>query len=335
MLSFSARGQPDKTSAFICLDDSIKAPQSGRCVFESRRASVDDLVTIKTSPARRDFKEMLGQNNHFLITIMIGLDAVASGEARLSDEFSTSWAPHDVRRSAMRSREFACKALTAWLTDAVGAYINGLLREPCVITDSVLAERLRAAKSLDDKICTVANVCNQGSAEATLLVRTAVIWRNRLVHFRPRDKVESSLSEELIERHELIAYEYRGLDVARLLSSISKADAPTLKEITSLVRAAHNFVSLVDDNLLQRIDLIAYVKQVLSQYISDDPARRINNVWGKDESHRVSSLIQICKQYGMTACDVDAQNGTPEGVVREISAWTPAQARVELLAADH
>lgn len=73
-------------------------------MFESRRAPVDDQLSIKTSAARRDFKEMLGQNNHFLITIMIGLDAVADGEARRGDEFSTSWAPHDVRRSAMRSQ---------------------------------------------------------------------------------------------------------------------------------------------------------------------------------------------------------------------------------------
>ena len=162
-------------------------------MFESRRAPVDDILSITISPARRDFKEMLGQNNHFLITIMIGLDAVASGEARLSDEFSTSWAPHDVRRSATRSREFACKALTAWLTDAVAAYINGLLREPCVVTDSTLAERLRAAQSLDDKICTISNACGQDSAVATLLVRISVTWRNRLVHFRPRNQVDNSL----------------------------------------------------------------------------------------------------------------------------------------------
>jgi hypothetical protein len=278
---------------------------------------------------------MLGQNNHFLITIMVGLDAVANGEARLGDEFSTSWAPHDVRRSAARSREFACKALTAWLTDAVAAYINGLLREPCVITDSALAERLRAAQSLDDKICAIAKACNQGAAEATLLVRISVIWRNRLVHFRPRDKVDSSLSGALIESREAIASEYRGLDVERLLSSISKADAPTLKEITSLVRAAHNFTSLVDEDILQRIDLVVYVKQILSRYVSDDPARRINNVWGKDERRRVSSLIQICKQYGMTAHDVHASNGTPETLIREIGSWTSVKARAELLAEDH
>lgn len=304
-------------------------------MFESRRAPVDDILSITISPARRDFKEMLGQNNHFLITIMIGLDAVAGGEARLSDEFSTSWAPHDVRRSAVRSREFACKALTAWLTDAVAAYINGLLREPCVVTDSTLAERLRAAQSLDDKIYTIANACSQDSAVATLLVRTSVIWRNRLVHFRPRDRVDNSLSEALLDRHETIAHEYLGLDVTRLLSSISKADAPTLKEITSLVRAAHTFVALVDDYLLRGVNLVVYVRQILSRYVSDDPARRINNVWGKDERHRISSVIQICKQHGMTAHDVHAPSRTPEGLIREICAWTPAQARAELLAAGH
>ncbi len=266
---------------------------------------------------------------------MIGLDAVADGEARRGDEFSTSWAPHDVRRSAMRSREFACKALAAWLTDSLAAYINGLLREPCVITDSTLAASLREAQSIDDKVCAIANACNQGSAVATLLVRASIVWRNRLVHFRPRDRVDSNLSEALIGHQEMIASEYRGLNVTQLLGSISKSDAPTLKEITSLVRASHSFVSLVDDRLLAKIDLVAYVRQILSLYVSDDPASRISNVWGKDEGHRISSLLQICKQYGMTASDVHALNETPEGFIREISSWTPTQARAELLAIDH
>src|SRR5712691_4250384 len=106
-------------------------------------------LTMKTSPARTGFKQMLGQNNHFLITIMVGLDAVAYGEANLRAEFSAKWAPRDRVQSAQRSREFACKALTAWLYDALSSYARNLCALPTVIADQELVGKIRAADSLD------------------------------------------------------------------------------------------------------------------------------------------------------------------------------------------
>jgi hypothetical protein len=304
-------------------------------VFESRRASVSDRLSLKISPARHDFKEMLGQNNHFLITIMVGLDAVANGEAHLNKDFSTSWAPHHPGRSAERSREFACKALTAWLTDAVAAYIRGLFGKPPIVTDLTLAERVRAADHLDDKICEIAASCAQSKSSSTLLVRAAVIWRNRLVHSSARNRIAGELSNDLLARKELLAAEYRGLDVQRLIDSAMASRAPTLKEVTSLVQAAHNYVSAVDAALLERVELDLYVHGILAGYVIGDPSSRISNVWGKDERRRLSSLIQICKQNGMTDYDEQSVNGTSECLIRDMSAWTPAEAARHLLSQEN
>ena len=59
--------------------------QSGRRAFESRLAFVESSsLCLLTSPARRTFKDMAGQINHFLITILVGLSAVEDGTAGAS-----------------------------------------------------------------------------------------------------------------------------------------------------------------------------------------------------------------------------------------------------------
>jgi hypothetical protein len=68
----------------------------------------------------------------------------------------------------------------------------------------------------------------------------------------------------------------------------------------------------------------------LAHYISADPVSRTGNVWGKDGCRRLASLVQICKQYGMTNPDHDTLNHTSEGLLEGIGEWTPTQARAML-----
>jgi hypothetical protein len=296
-------------------------------VFESRRVPVITQLTIKVSPARRAFKDMLGQNNHFLVTIMIGLDAVAKGEARPGEDFSTRWDPRDIEQSARRSREFACKALTAWLSDSVAAYIRNLLADPNIISDSDLAASVRAAEPLDEKVQILASACGDGESVPTLLVRAAIIWRNRLVHYQARNKMDRTVASMLRQYDQEIASDYQGLDIARMLDSIDKSHAPTFKETTSLVHAAHKFVEQIDGKILERSDLDRYVMSVLARYVSADPVSRTSNVWGKDGHRRLASVVQICKQYGMTDSDRETLNFTSEGMLEAIGEWTPTEAR--------
>jgi hypothetical protein len=87
-------------------------------------------LSLTVTAARSQFKKLLGQNNHYLITILIGLNGVEAGTALLPDDFATSWNPRDVRRSVQRSREFAIKALLAWASDSLDAYQSALIPLP-------------------------------------------------------------------------------------------------------------------------------------------------------------------------------------------------------------
>ena len=81
------------------------------------------------SRAFRKFKTEMGQANHFLITIMIGLDAVEDG-AQKRESFNANWNPKDVTASVVRSKHYAIKSSLAWAVDNLDMYLRLCNREP-------------------------------------------------------------------------------------------------------------------------------------------------------------------------------------------------------------
>jgi len=88
---------------------------------------------LETSPARRAFKRSLGQANHFLITILVGLDAIEDGTAKQRQGMPASWNPQNPAQSAARSRGFAARAAFALLFDCIDAYTWEILTEPTIV----------------------------------------------------------------------------------------------------------------------------------------------------------------------------------------------------------
>ena len=87
------------------------------------------------SRAFRKFKTEMGQANHFLITIMVGLDAVEDG-AKKRESFHTTWNPQNARASASRSRHYAIKSALAWAVDNLDMYLRLCNRIPRLYSDS-------------------------------------------------------------------------------------------------------------------------------------------------------------------------------------------------------
>jgi hypothetical protein len=104
-------------------------------------------LVLKTSPQRRAFKAAVGQGNHFLITVLVGLKAVEDKLAVPGETFSTSWAPKDPAASARRSRSFVHRAALSLLIDSLDAYITDVSGQPAVIQDQGRLNRLAKASS--------------------------------------------------------------------------------------------------------------------------------------------------------------------------------------------
>lgn len=282
-------------------------------------------LNLEVTRARRLFKKLAGQNNHFLITILVGLDAVDRGAARVPSELSTSWNPHDHRRSVRRSREFAISALLAWLVDALQTYVHALITAPIVVSDNALRNKL-GSESLGERVVALANYTEQYTA-ARYLVELAIVWRNRVVHFEARNRVGSHLASHLRKHSQDIEDLYQGLAIDQALDSVERSRKPTFKEITALVRAAHMFVEAVDQAVLATVDLNAYLVDVLGLYMSEDPVTRSAKVWGREFERRVSAIVQIAQNYGMTVARTSRSNTLTPAEIDRLAKLSPRQAR--------
>ena len=260
-------------------------------------------LCLLESPARRAFKRMAGQNNHYLITILVGLSAVKSGTATLPAGMRVSWAPHNRANSAARSREFATKSTLAWITDSLDAYVYGLSLPPSIVNASVKAdiEREAADGGVAGKARAIANATGQaGSAEAAL-VDVAIAWRNRLVHQTTARKLSKVTANAARKHSAEYAELYQGLRIEDLIVRAERtpALAPTLKETTAIIRSTHKLVEKADAALLRDLDLGPYLKEILRRYLLNDdtdpkgPNIRAGKVWSRSPERRRSAIVQI------------------------------------------
>jgi hypothetical protein len=292
-------------------------------------------LTMTKTPARRQFKDMAGSVNHFLITILIGLDAVRAGTAVRGPTFSTSWEPHDVVRSADRSSEFAVKALMSWIVDALDSYAIALNRKPFVLQDRSDRDSLGAVgRSVGARTDWLAERFGVLGGQPHALTAVAIVWRNRLVHSEADNKVCTSVQNVLLSSADEIADDYQGLDIASLLDDVAKGKPPKFKEATAMVRAVHKFVEHTDGEVLTILNLEDYFCEVLERYVAHNPSRRIANVWGKDVGRRLRCLHQIALESGMRKPVGTAQPVLADRALEQLAQLSPKAARDLLIGPD-
>lgn len=264
-------------------------------------------IGLKYSYPLKQFKKQAGQSNHFLITILIGLNGVENKDVGLSDDFHTSWNPQNVKASARRSRNFAINATLAWLIDALDSYIIISHCNPTIIQQEKLSNSIsRAGRSIGKKVDALRDRYDLSASVESNLTKVAIPWRNRLVHNFANNEVSKEIRESLLDQKEHISSEYSGLDISSLLNRFDKSKTPRFKEITSLVHAVHNFVYKIDRILLTELDLKRYSKEVLHHHLvkkgslKKSPNSRAGKIWSKTNSATLKSLKQILQNYGFT-----------------------------------
>lgn len=284
---------------------------------------------LRTTAARKSFKFNSGQNNHFLITILVGLDSVKTGRAELSPDFSTSWSPKDVRRSALRSREYAVKTSLAWITDLIDEYRKSITRMSGVL-DSETVSRIETEDGRSLKLRKTVKALGLAETPEELLVRLAIHWRNCIVHSAGRVNLDGSLRSRLEESAEYFTRENRGLDVSSAITRCAAGEAPRFKEIASIISAAHELVQQIDTRVVAMIDLEKYADVIIGHYLADRAASGDTNcftkLWPGSTAKTSGRLRQILLQSGMSPVGSGESSLAPSYVERFV-ALTPSEAR--------
>lgn len=262
-------------------------------------------MDINRSAALKCFKTEIGQANHMLITIMVGLDGIIPYHVEAQEEFHTSWNPKSKKNSVERSKVFAKKATMAWLVDCIDMYLRLINQSPILIESKKLKQSIDSMDNSRSVYRRVNLICSHYSIQSIdyALVDLLICWRNRLTHFQAENEMLSQNKFALEREAENIKENYCGLHIDQTLKSFYDCGFPTFKEITSFVRASINLISEIDRCLLCNIDLVTYADRIIVKYLSDKKEYRLNNIFSKDSQTAEKSLRHILFQNGFISKD--------------------------------
>lgn len=260
------------------------------------------LAMQRTRPCA-SFKRDAGQNNHFLITILVGLDGVQLGEVEKRPEFSTTWNPVDLVSSAARSRAYAINTSLVWISDLMDVYARAAQSLPGVCSQVDL-EYIRGdgEDGKSRQLGRYARRIGIGETPELGMVQLAHHWRNKIVHSSASGLVDGEVRGSLRRAAAEIEAGYSGLIVNDLIANEAAGRSPTFKEIASIIHASHNLVQSLDRAALQRIDLEELAERSIAEYLAGDEESdwniRTQSLWAGDPLRTTARLCRLLEAVG-------------------------------------
>ena len=258
---------------------------------------------LNISSARKSMKKNLGQANHFLITILIGLDGVLKHDLECPEDFSTSWNPKDKKRSVERSREFALKSALAWAVDCLDSYFIACNKKPFLIDNRDFKKDLDGAnRSVYEKHRIFSSFVQADSKILKVyysMVFWAIQWRNNTTHCEAENKLDEDCRQILIESGEDINTIFCGLDINCCLEHFDRRKIPTFKEVTSMIHAIQLCVEDIDHYLLKELDLNRYAKEIIEVFFHENSQEKVlfKNL---KECRKISKITTILRNHSFT-----------------------------------
>lgn len=272
---------------------------------------------IFQSRPRKDFKRLLGNANHLIITALVGLDAVERGIVQeVPEDLHAAWSPKNPVASARRSRRLILDMVLIRAIDAIDVYLRESIRKPTIIQSDAFRRDLDSSGlSIFQKLRAVEHNCKDIDDVPLAIIFVMVAWRNRSAHSEADRDAPQKQINILKQKSQEISERFRGIDVDMLLSGYDTSRPMTFKEVASLINAAHHLVSELDVTLLTSLDIERYLKEVIWISLLDSQKeaetaeqarmRRAASIWGKDPIDRAGAVIKLLKQQGFSDADLE------------------------------
>ncbi len=260
-------------------------------------------MKYEKSYALKLFKKEIGQANHFLITILVGLDGVKSGKVIKNDEFDVAWNPRSVENSASRSRLYAIKSSLAWAVDCLDMYLMLCNKKPKLLSDELSREFDGTNRSVYRKFEVLIKRVKLDELEKAC-IDLLICWRNRTTHYFAENELKESSRQALVD---LIPQDEGAnkchLNADVMLKSFDDGKIPAFKEVAFLIRKTISFVECLDAELLSEKQVL----QILDGLICTNFKQNISTFEGifqkKDSERRKHKLIQYFANIGFTDLD--------------------------------
>lgn len=292
---------------------------------------------LNESIARKRFKDLLGQANHLLITILVGLYAVEKELInKVPEELRAAWNPQNIQASAGRSRVMVLQMALVRATDALDAYISWIRREPSLIQDPNLRNKIDGhGNKVFCRFDEIRKDCSSLDKRIAALIAVMIVWRNLTVHSLANNPVPDGDWKILEENKTWLRKEFKGMEFERLLSNFNKGDNPTFKETASFIRATQCAIEHLDGYYLQRLDKEAYLKRLIWDCLSQDKnqhspeasrKKNVQSIWGQDISVRENKVVAFLINNGLSdKAKYNVVAEFPESLINKIVSLNPKQ----------
>jgi len=236
----------------------------------------------------REFKENLGKSNHYLITILVGLEGVRTKKITKDDSFHVLWNPSDLESSVGGSRKFVRKAALSWTIDALDGYLGFLRKEIFEFNDSEFEHELKnkSARSIRKSLDAVIKFCQYPLDLPLSLVQLGIQWRNNLVHFHANNSLDHEYKDFI--RHvdpTETSESFSGLEPMQMLEDFEQGLPPKHKAVACIIRSTHHLVQAIDPIMVKYVNLKKYSQDLIISHeeefkkvIASPPSIRIKKV---------------------------------------------------------
>jgi len=259
------------------------------------------MLELNWSGHLNHFKNHLGQTNHYLITILIGLEGVRTGKVTKEESLNVSWNPKSLEESVVRSRRFARNSALSWAIDALDAYLGYLPKKPFAFNDVELVKAFNT-RSVYTRFNAVIKFCNYGTDLPLSLIQLGIQWRNNLVHYHAENELDPSYKTFISKiKAEDIKERFRGLNPHKILENFEKNSSPTLKEVAGIIQSIHFIVLELDKFLIQHINIIDYIKSLTED---EKNKKEINNIIIAQPDKRIGKFEQFLISKGFKKSDL-------------------------------
>ena len=216
---------------------------------------MEQYLTLNHTPALALFRNLIGQTNHALITICIGLDGVKNGTVKKGDSFNVSWNPNNLDNSVTISRIFAKRAALSWAIDSLDAYLSYLRKKGYTFHNPEKFPEMQK-QSVYSKFKAVTDFYNFPIDLPISLVHLGIQWRNNLVHFNAENPLDQNYQSFLhTASKKEIAERFCGLDANLMLTHFKQQLTPTLKEVASIIQSIYYIVFELDKEIIKNFNL--------------------------------------------------------------------------------
>jgi len=251
------------------------------------------------------FKNEVGQLNHFLITIEVGLKNI-DNNTTIPTDFKTSWNPRDYKKSVERSEIWARKSALTYICSAIEGYFENLFSTPILIQNTALLNaytkiaRSGISPSISWKFKNVNSTYGVTTFEKDL-VQLMILWRNGLVHnltnFCSHPEFPDLEARLRAHRSDFFTYHCH-LDIDTLVDRVKQKKIPTFKQTTSMIKASINYLYELDKELIQSLDKDIYINDCICNYMQSIPKSKKKEYFKYGVDRKVSFLYSVlCQHY--------------------------------------